>query len=67
MLLLPNPAPTMALICCAQSVQGLMVLPLLAAVLLAPGAARASFLQASKPMPETAAVSMQASMLVLHK
>jgi hypothetical protein len=36
--------------------QGLMLMPLLAAALLAPGAARATFLQASRPMSESVAV-----------
>ena len=34
-----------------------MLLPLLAAALLAPGAARATFMQANKPVPAAVAVS----------
>jgi hypothetical protein len=41
----------------SSQLQGLMLLPLLAAALLAPGAARATFAQANKPVPAGVAVS----------
>jgi hypothetical protein len=44
-----------------QRLQGLMLTPLLAAALLAPGAARATFQQASKPVSDSVAVSLLTS------
>ncbi len=45
--------------------QGLTLLPLLAAALLAPSAARASFLQGTKALPETFA-TVRGCLCILH-